>query len=104
MRQLPTKLTRALILAVVGSQATRSGSTRGSSTPRVWSEGSSKAPMLTPSMVPYETIYTISNDPPLAWNEIRVDLKDYRYLRYRGSTESFGNVAEIEFYRDSVKL
>jgi List-Bact-rpt repeat protein len=53
---------------------------------------------------PYETIYTISNEPPLAWNEIRVDLKDYRYLRYRGSTESFGNVAEIEFYRDSVKL
>ena len=53
---------------------------------------------------PYTTIYTISSEPPLAWNEIRVDLKDYRYLRYRGPSESFGNVAEIEFYRDAIKV
>jgi hypothetical protein len=53
---------------------------------------------------PYTTIYTISSEPPLAWNEISVDLKDYRYLRYRGATESFGNVAEIEFYRHGAKL
>ncbi|HEY5744121.1 MAG TPA: hypothetical protein VIS99_16470, partial [Terrimicrobiaceae bacterium] len=49
-------------------------------------------------------IHTISNDPSLAWNEVAVDLKDYKYLRYRGPTNSFGNVAEIEFYRDGVKL
>ena len=33
-----------------------------------------------------------------------MDLKDYRYLRYRGPDNSFGNVAEIEFYRDGAKL
>ena len=53
---------------------------------------------------PYETIYTISSSPPLAWNEVSADLKDYRYLRYRGPDDSYGNVAEIEFYRDGVKL
>ena len=40
----------------------------------------------------------------LDWNEVSVDLKDYRYLRYRGPTDSFGNVAEIKFYRNGVKL
>ena len=39
-----------------------------------------------------------------AWNEISVDLKDYRYLRCRGPIESFGNVAEIEFCRDGIKV
>ena len=53
---------------------------------------------------PYVTIYTISSSPLLAWNEVSSDLKDYRYLRYRGPDDSFGNVAEIEFYRDGVKL
>ena len=53
---------------------------------------------------PYEPIYTITSNPPLAWNEVSVDLKDYRYLRYRGPTDSFGNVSEIEFYRNEVKL
>ncbi|HEU4680070.1 MAG TPA: PA14 domain-containing protein [Terrimicrobiaceae bacterium] len=53
---------------------------------------------------PYTVIYTISSNPPLAWNEISVDLKDYRYLRYRAPTDSFGNVAEIEFYRDGAKI
>ena len=53
---------------------------------------------------PYTTIYTISSEPPLTWNEINVDFQDYRYLRYRGPTDSFGNVAEIEFYRDGIKL
>jgi hypothetical protein len=53
---------------------------------------------------PYQTIYTISNNPPLAWNEVVVDLKDYRYLRYRGPENSWGNVAEIEFYRDGAKV
>ena len=53
---------------------------------------------------PYETIYTILSEPPLAWNEVDVDLKDYRYLRYRGPENSFGNIAEIEFYRDGAKV
>ena len=33
-----------------------------------------------------------------------VDLKEYRYLRYRGPENSFGNVAEIELYRDGTKV
>jgi Divergent InlB B-repeat domain len=45
----------------------------------------------------------ISSNPQLAWNEVTVDLKDYRYLRYRAPADSFGNVAEIEFYRDGQK-
>jgi hypothetical protein len=56
-----------------------------------------------PVQGPYEPIYTISNNP-LAWNEVAVGLKDYRYLRYRGPNNSYGNVAEIEFYRDGVRL
>jgi formylglycine-generating enzyme required for sulfatase activity len=53
---------------------------------------------------PYEAIYTVSSEPPPGWSEVGVDLKDYRYLRYRGPQNSFGNVAEIEFYRDGTKL
>jgi Divergent InlB B-repeat domain len=52
----------------------------------------------------YTPIYTISTNPPLAWSEIGVNLGNYRYLRYRGATGSFGNVGEIEFYRNGVKL
>jgi hypothetical protein len=57
-----------------------------------------------PANGPYEAIYTISNNPAVAWSEANVDLKDYRHLRYRGPNGSYGNVAEIEFYRDGVKL
>ena len=53
---------------------------------------------------PYTTIYTITSNPPEAWNAVSVSLGDYRYLRYRGPNNSLGNVAEIEFYRDGVKL
>ncbi len=49
---------------------------------------------------PCAAVYTISNNPSLPRHEVQVDLKDYRYLRNRGSIDSFGNVAEIEFYRD----
>jgi hypothetical protein len=35
---------------------------------------------------------------------VNVDLGDYRYLRYRAPNGSYGNVAEIEFYRAGVKL
>ncbi|HEY5811365.1 MAG TPA: hypothetical protein VIT23_01780 [Terrimicrobiaceae bacterium] len=53
---------------------------------------------------PYTTIHTVTSNPPLAWNEVSVSLGDYRYLRYRGPSGSYGNVAEIEFYRDGVKV
>ena len=53
----------------------------------------------------YTTIYTINSAPPqLLWSEASVSLGNYRYLRYRGPSDSFGNVAEIEFYRNGVKL
>jgi hypothetical protein len=53
---------------------------------------------------PYETVYTISTNLAVAWSEANVDLKDYRHLRHRGPDGSYGNVAEIEFYRDGLKL
>lgn len=53
---------------------------------------------------PYTTIYTIPSDPPLERNLVSVELSDYRCLRYRAPTESLVNLAEIELYRDGVKL
>jgi hypothetical protein len=53
---------------------------------------------------PYTTIYTITSVPPLEWNVVRVDLGNYRYLRYRGPDGSYGNVAEVGFYRNGAKL
>ena len=49
------------------------------------------------------SIYTITNNPPLAWSEISVSVSGYRYLRYRSPNGSYGNVSEIEFYRGGVK-
>jgi hypothetical protein len=49
---------------------------------------------------PYETIYTVSSEPPLPWTEVNVDFKNYEYVRYRGPDNFWGNVAEIEFHRD----
>lgn len=42
--------------------------------------------------------------PPLGWTEVTVYPGNYRYLRYRGPNGSYGNVAEIEFYRVGKKL
>ena len=53
---------------------------------------------------PYTTIYSITSVPPLEWNVVRVDLGNYRYLRYRGPDGSYGNVAEVGFYRNGAKL
>ena len=53
---------------------------------------------------PYTTVHTISSNPPLNWTSVGVSLGSYRYLRYRGPNDSYGNVAEIEFYRGGVKL
>ena len=52
----------------------------------------------------YTPIHTISATPPLAWTSVNVNLGNYRYLRYRGPNGSYGNVAEIEFYRDGTKI
>jgi hypothetical protein len=52
----------------------------------------------------YTTIHTVTNNPPTDWSEVSVNLGNYRYLRYRGPNGSYGNVAEVEFYRNGVKL
>ena len=52
----------------------------------------------------YSPIHTITATPPLAWTSVNVNLENYRYLRYRGPNGSYGNVAEIEFYRDGTKI
>ena len=52
----------------------------------------------------YTPIHSISASPPLAWTSVNVSLGNYRYLRYRGPNGSYGNVAEIEFYRDGTKI
>jgi hypothetical protein len=52
----------------------------------------------------YTTIYTVTSSPPLAWTEVSASLGNYRYLRYRGPNGSYGNVSELEFYRNGVKV
>jgi hypothetical protein len=49
-------------------------------------------------------IYMIKTKPPLAWTEVSANLENFRYLRYRGPDGSYGNVAEIEFYRKGLKV
>jgi len=53
---------------------------------------------------PYTAIHTITTNPPLSWSAVNVNLGNYRHLRYRAPNGSYGNVAEIEFYRAGVKL
>lgn len=52
----------------------------------------------------YTTIYTITSVPPQQWTTVPADLGNYRFLRYRGPDGSYGNVAEIGFYRNGAKL
>jgi hypothetical protein len=52
----------------------------------------------------YTRIYAITTTPPLAWTTINANLGNYRYLRYRGPNGSYGNIAEIEFYRNGMKI
>jgi Divergent InlB B-repeat domain len=52
----------------------------------------------------YTQIYAITTTPPLAWTTANANLGNYRYLRYRGPNGSHGNVAEIKFYRDGMKI
>ena len=52
----------------------------------------------------YKELHKISATPPAAWTTINVNLEGYKYLRYRGPNGSYGNVAEIEFYRNGAKI
>ena len=51
---------------------------------------------------PYTDLYTIATVG--ATNEASVDLGDYQFLRYLSPAGGWGNVAEIEFIKDGVKL
>lgn len=48
-------------------------------------------------------LYTITTQPPVAWNEITVsNTNGYRYVRYLGAANTCANVAEVEFYGSSA--
>ena len=56
----------------------------------------SNDPSFTSGVVDLATITTL---PPLAWTELAVaNATPFRYVRYLSPTNSWGNVAEIEFY------
>lgn len=57
-----------------------------------------------PHKGPYFEIFAIQARPRPGWKEARVDLRDYRWLRFRAPASSFGTVAEIEFIRDGRRL
>ena len=57
-----------------------------------------------PHKGPYFPIHTIKDRPRPGWNEARVDLRDFQFLRYRAPGSSFGTVAEIQFIRDGRPL
>ncbi|WP_165822482.1 CBM35 domain-containing protein [Paenibacillus montanisoli] len=51
----------------------------------------------------FTDLYTVTSTPASGWNEVTIsDNTPYRYLRYIGGTDSYGNVSEVEFYSDSV--
>ena len=52
----------------------------------------------------YTKIHTITTAPKLEWTQVNASLGSFRYLRYRGPGMSWGNVAEIEFYRNGAKV
>jgi len=44
-------------------------------------------------------LHTVSNEPKLEWTEITVDNPgQFKYIRYKAPRDSYGNIAEIEFY------
>lgn len=53
---------------------------------------------------PYVTLAAITKTPAEGWNELPLFPGLYRYLRYSGPLGSYGNVAEISFYSEGVKL
>jgi hypothetical protein len=45
------------------------------------------------------TLYTVSTQPPVDWNEVNINLSSgFRYVRYSAPKEGYGNIAEVEFY------
>jgi formylglycine-generating enzyme required for sulfatase activity len=52
----------------------------------------------------YTVLHTITEVPPTGWTEVSVNFEDARFLRYRSPNGSYGNVAEIEFYRSGAKV
>lgn len=47
----------------------------------------------------FTDLYTITSAPPAGWTEVTItDNTSYRYLRYIGGTNSYGNVNEVEFW------
>jgi hypothetical protein len=57
-----------------------------------------------PSSGPYSLIHKVKTIPGVKWHRVNVSLGQYRYLRYRGPANSYGSVAEVEFYRNGVKV
>ena len=51
----------------------------------------------------YEIFYQPEQVPPAGWNEVMVDTKGFRYLRWR-QTSGNGTIRELEWYRSNVKL
>ncbi len=48
-------------------------------------------------------LYTVSSNPSLAWNEVTIsNTTAFQYVRYLTPTNGYLNVAEVEFYGDSV--
>ena len=52
---------------------------------------------------PYEVFYQPDQVPHAGWNEIMVDTKGYRYLRWRQPSGN-GVVQELEWYRNGVPM
>jgi len=47
----------------------------------------------------YSDLYTIAAEPPLAWTQVTIaSTTPCRYLRYLGPSNSYTNIAEIEFW------
>ena len=51
----------------------------------------------------YEVFYQPEQVPNPGWNEVMVNTKGFRYLRWRQTTGN-GTIRELEWYRSNVKL
>lgn len=52
-----------------------------------------------PTFVPKTILYTVSTKPTTGYTLVPItDISTGRYVRYSGSTNSYGNISEIEFY------
>jgi chitodextrinase len=49
------------------------------------------------------TLYTVSSQPSVDWNEIIINnLNLFRYVRYKAPIQGYGNIAEAEFYGKEI--